>query len=101
VSLMVWPETIRLAGPRAMRQVLVTGRYGDGSERDLTSFCDFRVEHPGLVKIGRGGFLQPQAAGETALVVQAGAQTAHVPVVVADFDKSQPVSFRRDFIAAI
>lgn len=101
VSLVVQPETIRLAGPRAMRQVLVTGRYADGSERDLTSFCDFRVENPGLVKIGRVGFLQPQAAGETALVVQAGAQTAHVPVVVTDFDKPQPVSFRRDFIGAI
>lgn len=101
VSLVVQPETIRLAGPRAMRQVLVTGRYGDGSERDLTTFCEFRVENPGLVKIGRGGFLQPQAAGETVLVVQAGEQTARVPVVVTDFDKPQPVSFRRDFIGAI
>ena len=98
---MVQPETIRLAGPRAMRQVLVTGRYADGSERDLTSFCDFRVENPALVNLARGGFLQPQAAGETALFVDAGGKTARVPVVVIDFDKPQPVSFRRDFIAAL
>jgi len=101
VALVVRPETIRLAGPRAMRQVLVTGRYADGSERDLTSFCDFRAENPALVRIGRGGFLQPQAAGETALVVEAGQQAARVPVVVTDVDQPQPVSFRRDFIAAI
>src|SRR5262249_52379044 len=101
LSLVVQPDTIRLAGPRAMRQVLVTGLYGDGSERDLTSFGDFRAENPALVKIGRGGFLQAQAAGETALVIEAGGQSARVPVRVTDVDKSQPVSFRHDLIAAI
>src|SRR5947209_20616285 len=39
VSLSVRPELIRLSGPRAMQQVLVTGRYGNGAERDLTPFC--------------------------------------------------------------
>ena len=34
VCLVVQPETIRLAGARAMRQILVTGRYSDGSERE-------------------------------------------------------------------
>ncbi len=101
VSLVVWPESIRLAGPRAMRQVLVTGRYADGTERDLTSLCEFRVENPSVVTIGRAGFLQPQAAGETVLVIEAGGQTARVPVAVTDFDKPQPVSFRHDFIAAV
>ena len=101
VSLVVWPETIRLAGPRAMRQVLVTGRYADGSERDLTSFCEFRVEAPGLVQVGRAGLLQPQANGETVLVIVAGEQMTRVPVVVTDFDQPQPVSFRHEFIAAL
>src|SRR5262245_10957132 len=44
VALVILPETICLAGPRSMRQVLVTGQYSDGSERDLTSFCEFRLE---------------------------------------------------------
>ena len=39
-------------------------------------------------------------AGRT-LVVQAGPRTARVPVVVEDFDKPQPVSFRHEFIAAL
>src|SRR5262245_38733695 len=99
VSHMVLSETIRLAGPRAMRQILVTGRYSDGSERDLTNFCELQAEAPELVRISRGGLLRPQAAGETALVVQAGEQTVRVPVVVTDLDKSRPVSFRHEFIA--
>ena len=34
-SLVVQPESIRLSGPRAAQQIIVTGRYRDGSERDL------------------------------------------------------------------
>ena len=101
VSLVVQPETIRLAGPRGMRQILVTGRYSDGSERDLTHFCELKVEAPDLVKISRGGLLRPQKVGETVLVIQAGERTARVPIIVTDFDKPQPVSFRHEFIAAL
>ncbi len=101
VSLDVQPETIRLAGPRAMRQVLVTGRYSDGSERDLTSFCQMQVERPDVIKLGRGGLLQSHANGETALVIQAGERTTRVPVIVTDFDKMQPVSFRHELVAAL
>ena len=101
VSLVVQPETIRLAGPRAMRQMLVTGRYSDGSERDLTSFCEMKLESPDLAKVSRGGLLRAQKAGETVLVIQAGERTARVPIIVTDFDKSQPVSFRHEFIAAL
>jgi len=38
VTVVIEPEVIRLTGRRDMRQILVTGRYADGSERDLTSF---------------------------------------------------------------
>src|SRR5439155_12586910 len=101
VSLAVQPETICLTGPRAMQQVLVTGRYSDGTERDLTHFCVLKVEVPDVVTIRRGGLLQPQKNGRTMLVVQAGSRTARIPVVVTDFDKPQPVSFRHQFIAAL
>jgi hypothetical protein len=101
VSLVVQPETIRLAGPRAMRQMLVTGRYNDGSERDLTSFCELQAEAADLVKISRGGLLRAQKSGETVLVIQAGERTARVPVIFTDLDKPQPVSFRHEFIAAL
>ena len=101
VALVVQPEAIRLSGSRDVRQVLVTGRYRDGSERDLTHFCEWQVEAAGVVTIGRGGLLRPQAAGETVLVVRAGERSVRVPISVVDFDKPRPVSFRHEFIAAI
>jgi hypothetical protein len=101
VSLVVQPDSIRLTGPRAMQQILVTGRYGDGTERDLTPFAVVSAETLGVVTVRPGGFLQSHKDGRTTLVVQAGTRTVRVPVVVTDCGKSQPVSFRHEFIAAL
>ena len=101
VSLRVQPDAIRLIGPRAVRQILVTGRYADGSERDLTRVCTLKVETPDLATISPTGYLQPLKSGTTTLIVEAGQQTLRVAVAVEDFDKPQPVSFRHDFIAAL
>jgi hypothetical protein len=101
LSLSVRPETVRLSGPRAMQQLLVTGHYAGGIERDLTPFCLLNAETAGVVTVGPGGFLQPHKDGGTTLVVQAGNGTARVPVVVTGCDNPEPVSFRREFIAAL
>ena len=101
VSLVVQPDSIRLSGPRAMQQIVVTGRYGDGTERDLTPFAVVNAEALGVVTVRPGGFLQPHKGGRTTLVVRAGPRTVRVPVVVTDCDKPQPVSFRQEFIAAL
>src|SRR4051794_6360776 len=59
-ALQVKPETILLNGPRAMQQVVVTGRYADGTIRDLTSFCDLSVEAADVATVSATGFVQPQ-----------------------------------------
>ncbi len=112
IALAVQPEAIRLVGPRSMRQLLVTGRYADGSERDLTRLCDLRVENPALAAVSRGGLITPvprseevrtqpaPKSGETVLVIEAGGASLRVPVSVSDLDKPQPASFRHEFIAA-
>ena len=84
-----------------MQQLVVTGKYADGSVRDLTACCTLTAEVADVVRIGENGFLQPIKEGATTLIVKAGAQTARVPVAVKDFDKPQPVSFRNELIAAL
>jgi hypothetical protein len=101
LALVVQPETIRLSGPRAAQQLRVTGRYADGSERDLTPFCTLSADVPGVVAVSPGGFLQARKDGRTTLVVQAGPCSARVPVVVGDYDKPRPVSFRHELVAAL
>jgi hypothetical protein len=95
------PAAIELVGPRATQQLVITGKYADGSFRDLTPFCEFKAEAANLVTIEEGGFLRPKANGTTNLVVKAGGQEIKVPLTVKDLEKPSPVSFRRQFIAAL
>src|ERR1700730_11909544 len=99
------PATARgpgtLTGPRRTLQILVTGRYADGSVRDLTHFCDLTLEQPGVALLDEDRFLLSVKDGATTLIVQAASQTVRVPVTVKDFSKPHPVSFRNDLIAAM
>jgi hypothetical protein len=99
-ALLVQPPTITLAGPRAVQQVVVSGKYADGSVRDLTPFCELTPEAADVAAL-QDGLLAPKKNGTTNLLVKAGGQTAKVPVVVKDFDRPAPVSFRHEFIAAV
>src|SRR4051794_12809797 len=64
-ALVVQPEAITLNGPRAVQQVVVTGKYADGSVRDLTPVCDFSVEAADVAEVTPSGFVQPKKSGTT------------------------------------
>src|SRR5882762_2526617 len=82
IAVDVQPASLALQGPRASQQLLITGRYSDGSVRDLTAFCDLIAEAKDLVAIGSDGYVRPAKNGTTTLVVKAGGQIARVPVTV-------------------
>jgi hypothetical protein len=100
-ALLVQPETIVLNGPRSTQQIVISGRYANGTVRDLTPFCDVAVEDTNVVAIDAGGFLIPRKDGATALVIKAGGRSIRVPVTVKDFTKLQPISFRHQMVAAL
>lgn len=99
-SLEVLPAAVRLDGPRAVQQVIVNGKYADGSVRDLTPFATFTSAAPELLEAATG-FLRGKRNGETQLTVQVGQQTAQVPVSVTRFDTTTRVSFRHEVIASL
>ncbi|MCS7270978.1 MAG: DUF1549 domain-containing protein, partial [Gemmataceae bacterium] len=101
IRLAVQPEAVSLQGRHAAAQVLVTGHYSDGSVRDLTHLAAARVEPSDVVTVQDGLFLRPRRNGQATLVIQAGGQTARVPVTVQGMEQATPVSFRRDVIAAL
>src|SRR5690242_20570815 len=59
-SVVVEPASIDLAGPNSMQQLVVTGKYADGTVRDLTHLCDIKAETADVVDVGPGGFLLPK-----------------------------------------
>jgi len=101
VALVVQPAALTLVGPRAMQQLIVSGRYADGTLRDLTPFCELTMEGAGIVQLADGGMLLPRRDGKATLMARAGGQFARVPISVKDFDKPHPISFRHDMIAAL
>jgi hypothetical protein len=101
VALIVQPASVTLNGPRDYQQLVVTGKFADGSIRDVTVGCDFSCEAKDLVGIEAGGFISPKKSGASSLLVKAGTQTVKVPVTIKDFEKTRPISFRNDVIASI
>src|SRR4051794_40050688 len=44
IELTVQPAEIVLTGPHSVQQLIVTGKYADGTTRDLTAFAEYRVD---------------------------------------------------------
>lgn len=101
VSLDVEPETIALAEARANQQVLVTGRYADGSERDLTRFCEWTADDPSLLNISDDGLVSGLDDGTTHLAIRAGELTAQISVTITNSKRTRPISFRREVMPVL
>src|SRR4051794_3947829 len=89
VALVVQPSVVQITGPRGLQQVVVTGKYADGSVRDLTPFCEMSLEKSEALEVGPGGLLKTKLDGELFLVVKVGGQSAKAPVKVAEMDKAK------------
>jgi hypothetical protein len=100
-ALIVQPATVTLTGPRDYQQLVVTGKYADGSVRDLTSACEYYFDTNGIIAVAAGGFITPTKSGTVTVLVKAGTQIVKVPVLVKDFEKPRPISFRNDVVASI
>ncbi len=96
----VRPDSVHLDGPRAMQQLVVTGKYADGTVRDLTPFATFAPDAANIVD-ANAGFLRAKRNGKTQLSIQVGGLTSKVAVEVLKFDERRPVSFREDVIAGL
>jgi hypothetical protein len=101
VTLETQPQRVVLDGPRAMQQVLVSGRYADGSVRDLTSFCTWSLDKPNVVAVADGLFLRARANGNARLHIRAGEKEVELPLEVTSFADPHPVSFQHEMIAAL
>jgi hypothetical protein len=95
----VRPATVNLDGPRAVQQLVVTGKYADGTVRDLTPFATFAADDK--LMSAAGGFVRGKRNGTAQLTVQVGGQTIQVPVTIGKFDEARKVSFRHEVIAGL
>ena len=98
ISLEVEPKAITLSGPRANLQLLVTGRYADGTTRDLTQLCEWKSHSPDVVAIAPSGLATGHGYGKTIIDVRAGDLSVNVPVGISGTSEPSLISFRREFM---
>lgn len=100
-SVEVTPTAIELQGRRDTVQLLVTGRYPDGSTRDLTRSATWKQDAPQLVAITSTGLVTARQDGRTRLTIQVGDKSVLVPVHVQDAEVSTPISFRHEVMPVL
>jgi hypothetical protein len=100
-ALEVQPQSVMLTSSRCGQQVIVTGRYADGSVRDLTALCEYETDPASSVVVKEGGWVTGERDGSFEFRAIAAGKRLAVPVVCKDFGKPQPVSFHNEFIAAL
>ncbi len=98
VSLQVYPRSILLSGSRATCQILVSGRYADGSLRDLTEFCRWDAGEGSMVEVDETGLVEGRRDGTTTLAVHVAGLSAMIPLTVEGLGESRPISFRRELM---
>ncbi|MEZ6139972.1 MAG: DUF1549 and DUF1553 domain-containing protein [Zavarzinella sp.] len=82
VALDVRPRLIiKFEADQEMPQLLVTGRFSDGTVRNLTHLCNYDLAEEGIVAVAQDGKLQRLSLGETTIAVRF--QQFQLPIVVA------------------
>ncbi len=99
VSAGIGVEQLRMTGPDARQQLVVTAVSPDGKQVDVTSLADYIVEPVGIVTVAPGGYVSPVANGRATIrITSMNAEPTVVPVEVSGFETQRPVSFPNDVI---
>jgi Protein of unknown function (DUF1549)/Protein of unknown function (DUF1553) len=97
LALSAQPAVIRLTGATAQQQLLVNGRFSDGTERDVTRTVRF-TGGDRLCAVSAAGVVTPRGDGQGALVVKAAGQVLKIPVMVAKARVTPPTRFLTDVL---
>jgi hypothetical protein len=81
-SVAVTPPELALARPGAAGQLLVKATFADGSEEDITPFCEFRTNDDAIAEVSNLGVVKGLRAGDTAIVVSYRGNVVPVRVLV-------------------
>jgi hypothetical protein len=71
VSLRLFPQNPVIYGKGSMLRFLVTARFSDGSEGDVTSLVNFKTNDDSILAVSPSGVATAVRGGETAVVVRA------------------------------
>ncbi len=98
VSLRIQPDKTVMFGKDSRRQLLVSARYSDGTERDVTRSVKFQSNDDTIVKVNAEGVVTPEHGGETAVVIRAPGIAAAAKIGVVLESRTVPAIEAANFI---
>jgi len=98
-KLSVAPTEIRLEGPRQSYRLLVTLVDATGA-RDQTETARFESANSAVAIVSKGRVM-PRGNGSTDIIVTVGKLSAKTRVVIANYERPDPVDFHSEVIAAL
>ncbi len=97
-SLKVIPELASLIGKEAKRRLLVTARFSDGTEADVSHLVKYTSNDDSIASISTRGEVTGLRGGETAIVVRGPGVTAAARVAVVPAPQKTPLLKVNNFI---
>ncbi len=68
-SVFATPSELVFTKPGEFRQIQIKAQFADGSNHDITNFCDFRTNDEAVADVSSLGMVRSVKAGSTAIVV--------------------------------
>jgi len=90
------PRSFFLSGLGEIQTVALTGRYADGSLRDLTRQAEFSIKDPEIAAAGSDGRLTSKGPGSTRLQASVSGMMASALVVVRESRETRTTDFATD-----
>jgi hypothetical protein len=87
-----------LAGRDAWQQLVVTGRYSSGQERDLTGSVSYEAAPAGIVAIDTTGLVTPLKEGKATITARSAGVSATIPVTVTHLEQDLPINFANEVV---
>lgn len=78
----VTPAEVAFGKAGESRQLLVKARFTDGSESDITTFCEFRTNDDAVAEVSNLGQVASLRPGSTAIVVSYRGNVIAVPILI-------------------
>jgi hypothetical protein len=100
-ALTVFPSEVSLSGTRSRQQLLVTGRNGKDSLRDLTRQAKYTSLTPKVATVSAAGKVTPQGDGVAVVVVTATGKEAKITIKVSNQGQAERVNFATQVIPAL
>lgn len=98
VTLRVTPELATLTGKAATRKLLVTARFNDGAEADVSTLVKYTSNDDTIAAVNLKGEVTGARGGETAIVVRGPGVTAAARVAVIPEPAKTPLLPVKNFI---